>query len=123
MKKISVSFAIGLIVLIGSIEAFSSDAIKYSLTKGSVKNVAIHEYVKKDRKEAYVVDLTLSETSTKEFARITGANIGKRLSVVCKSAVVTEAIIQEGIDSGQIRSREYGSEAEANPIYKCIKGL
>jgi protein-export membrane protein SecD len=65
---------------------------------------------------ASVVDLTLTSTAARKFAKITGANIDKRLAIVLDSTVYSAPVIKSKISGGQAQITGMKSMDEARDL-------
>ena len=94
--------------------ADEAGALRYAVCQMNVKQVEIGHV-----KGQYFVTSKLTEAATKEFANLTGNNIGKRLTILAGDMVVTSAIIKDTIGSGSISSLPM-SEQAASKLHQFL---
>lgn len=82
-----------------SFSAEDAESLRYAVCQKNVRHADIGH-----GKDQYSVTIRLTVAATKEFANLTGNNIGKRLTIVAGDMVVTSAIIKDTIGSGSIGS-------------------
>lgn len=67
------------------------------------------------------VGLTFKDIGPKEFARITGANVGKQLAIVLDSVVYSAPVIQGRIPNGRASITGLGSVTEAKQLAVVLR--
>jgi SecD/SecF fusion protein len=67
------------------------------------------------------VELSFKDLGPKEFARITGANIGRQLAIVLDSVVYSAPVIQGRIPNGRASITGIGSPAEAKQLAVTLR--
>lgn len=67
------------------------------------------------------VELTFKDLGPKEFARITGANVGRQLAIVLDSVVYSAPVIQGRIPNGRASITGIGSPAEAKQLAVTLR--
>ncbi len=68
-----------------------------------------------------VVNFEVKDDSSRVFARITGANVGKRLAIVLDDMVQSAPVIQDRIAGGSSEITGMGDEAEARSLAISIR--
>jgi hypothetical protein len=88
---------------------YADSSLEYSISSAKVARVQVSENVN----GTYSVAVKLREPYKKEFARVTGENIGKKLRIVFKKKILVEALIRDQIESGDIKAGEWSSQESA----------
>ena len=85
---------------------------KVLIDQTSLKSVV----ASKSRQDNWQVDFSLTLGGTKQFAEITGQNIGKRLAIVIDGQLISAPIIQSAVTGGKGRITGDFTEQEAKDL-------
>ncbi len=92
--------------------------LQYYVTKEKVGYATVID----NKNGSFSVVIELKERYKKEFAKLTGRNIGRRLQIIFMDRVLIAPIIKDKIDSGLIQVGDWKSAEEAFRFIETLRG-
>lgn len=106
------------------LQSFRGDACALCIldNSSSMRNVHVAKAeVEYDDRSGYQCTLTFTPDDGKEFARLTGSNVGQTIATIIDDEIVMAPIVHEVIDGGRAQITGYFTEEELKTLASVIK--